>query len=606
MLTDEWLEFYREMEDEFGRGRKLERVSRCRVSAIKAQVASRAGETCFELQILVLDSDGDKVYQTWCLSSESVASSAKWQSAIEEARRSSATRMAPLRTSLREYSDGEGFATSEIIQVLDTILEFAADYSMLTSNPADVFSCYCSHKAGNLPQAQSAQEESEDELGRAFTLLREAVDSFVEDAVLQPRALAMSFVRRCCETGAASSAGAVFEKVLLLQDVPQESALFDIKPKFVSPSDWHAAVMALRELDTGADEWLLPSEAAAVVLNAINLIYTTCQAEHHHKDLGADDLVPILVYVVVKAAVARLPLFVTMMAELCPQDGQTGYYAITMFTVVRFIEYELDVSAMQASRLEPQQQLEEEAPQDATITIPPPPSPVSCSEQPQEQPKEASENPILTTPVKAAAQPESDNELCGHMEILGASLKGLYWVTVQGGAMHCSKVPAAGVLPAGDVLPETTFELTALKVIGSGEQIMLLSESGEATVLLPGSAELAQEWAQKLAKAAGGGSSGDQTTDKRLGGKMKLKGRKQKKADKDRQSVAAAQQEKNVVEQRLKRVVGEHAAKAGKDVFSFASEYLHCAFLGTECVWPTSSGGKGDSHVPGVRPHTYT
>ena len=51
------------------------------------------------------------------------------------------------------------------------------------------------------------------------------------------------------------------------------------------------------------------------------------------------------------------------------------------------------------------------------------------------------------------------------------------------------------------------------------------------------------------------------------------------------------------LEHRLTRVIGAKAQEHNTDVFSFAADYLHCAFLGTEVVWPDKGQGKKKAYT---------
>jgi hypothetical protein len=289
VLTAAWFEFYREMEDEFGHGKKLERVCRRRVSTIKtvanAGGAREGGEARgllssvdSMLQLRITDDDG--FLQTWCLTAESPASAAEWLAQIQQACTEATVETSELQAGLRQYSKEQGLVKYEIVSRLDDILAFATDHQLLDAtkhSPAAVFAQFQAHHTmargsdggGMAAMTDQEREQAEDELGQAFTVLRSTVDCFVEREVLQPKALALQMVMRCCETQAAAAAVALSDKIDRLVSVPQSSAIFDIRPKFQSPSDWGAAVQALQQLDAltvEAADWLLPSEAADIIL----------------------------------------------------------------------------------------------------------------------------------------------------------------------------------------------------------------------------------------------------------------------------------------------------------------------------------------------------
>jgi hypothetical protein len=134
----------------------------------------------------------------------------------------------------------------------------------------------------------------------------------------------MRLVRSSVEYGCAYKAAAVLQRIEHYIDEPQSAAPFEIKEKHTSPSNWAAAVECIRQLDV--EDWPLPLAAAGIIMETVETIYKTFALEHPERTdvvMGADDLNPIVIYVIVQARVRFLPLFVEMMGYLCPLDGET-------------------------------------------------------------------------------------------------------------------------------------------------------------------------------------------------------------------------------------------------------------------------------------------
>ena len=80
------------------------------------------------------------------------------------------------------------------------------------------------------------------------------------------------------------------------------------------------------------------------MLAAIDSIYATHRAKHGREvPLGADELFPIFVYVLVNSDVSQIPTFIEMMSRNLDQASKGAYYAITGFAAVQFINNQLDL-----------------------------------------------------------------------------------------------------------------------------------------------------------------------------------------------------------------------------------------------------------------------
>ena len=108
-----------------------------------------------------------------------------WVAEFEKAKTQSTTGSVELREALRVYSDTQGFGKDEIVTRMDKIVGFAKDRGMLSSTAAEVFEQFKADAAYD-PRLEQ-QQRNEDELGQAFSILRQAVDSFVEAEVLNPQ-----------------------------------------------------------------------------------------------------------------------------------------------------------------------------------------------------------------------------------------------------------------------------------------------------------------------------------------------------------------------------------------------------------------------------------
>ena len=328
VLTEDWVEFYREVERKgvVGVGsKKLDRVLRERVSAVWQVTAA---EDFSHFTLFVKD-------EVWTLSAESSESAQAWLAEFERAQTQSKTGSVELRAKLKEFSHAQDFGKDEVLTRMDQIVDFAKDRGMLSQAAGEVLDAYRTDKDYDAKLEQ--EERNQDDLGRAFTLLRQAVDTFVEGEVLNPQAAAMRIVRESVEAGCAYKAAAVLDRVDAYIDEPQSAPFFEIKEKFHSPSSWDAAVKCLQQLDV--EDWPLPLAAAGIIMQTVNTIYQIHSLENPGSNavMGADDLNPIVIFVIVKARVRFLPLFVEMMGYLCPLDGETGYNVIMITGMLSWI-----------------------------------------------------------------------------------------------------------------------------------------------------------------------------------------------------------------------------------------------------------------------------
>ena len=76
--------------------------------------------------------------------------------------------------------------------------------------------------------------------------------------------------------------------------------------------------------------------------------------------LGADDLLPILVFVLVQAEASHIPAFIDILSRVLDQSSKGAYYSITVFSALQFIIRQLDLSdAKTSDEPEPEPELTE-------------------------------------------------------------------------------------------------------------------------------------------------------------------------------------------------------------------------------------------------------
>ena len=112
---------------------------------------------------------------------------------------------------------------------------------------------------------------------------------------------------------------------------PQSSAMWDIKEKYQSDTGWQDAIIALNRMLEDEDGQHLPvTRETHARCNRFHL--RTHRAKHGREvPLGADELFPIFVYVLVNSDVSQIPTFIEMMSRNLDQASKGAYYAITGF-----------------------------------------------------------------------------------------------------------------------------------------------------------------------------------------------------------------------------------------------------------------------------------
>ncbi|KAG6954519.1 hypothetical protein JG688_00012305 [Phytophthora aleatoria] len=127
----------------------------------------------------------------------------------------------------------------------------------------------------------------------------------------------------------------------------QPQSFLEIQPSHQSPSEWKSAVALLNCMDN----YSLPSEKAAVLVEVARCIYETHAREHGFETdstgksvqptlMAADDFLPIFIFVLARCQlrsviVARHLISETMITAL--MIGETGYYATMLEAAIGYI-----------------------------------------------------------------------------------------------------------------------------------------------------------------------------------------------------------------------------------------------------------------------------
>ena len=125
---------------------------------------------------------------------------------------------------------------------------------------------------------------------------------------------------------------------------------WNVQEQYLSPMEWNSAIFEL----TGLDRASTPSALITTLVRCCKAIY----AEFKHSVLpnlpqsgdtgdgaylGADDLVPIFVYVFCKADLKRPHKYKDLMWNLCHPDqlhGECGYYLTVFESAIEYVEIE--------------------------------------------------------------------------------------------------------------------------------------------------------------------------------------------------------------------------------------------------------------------------
>lgn len=94
----------------------------------------------------------------------------------------------------------------------------------------------------------------------------------------------------------------------------------------------------LRRLGEGT---MLPSDKLDVLVGAVKEVHATFKREHPRESaLGADDFLPIMIYILVQAGVQRLLAIKTLLSALCDPArllSEAGYCVATLEAAADFL-----------------------------------------------------------------------------------------------------------------------------------------------------------------------------------------------------------------------------------------------------------------------------
>jgi len=131
-------------------------------------------------------------------------------------------------------------------------------------------------------------------------------------------------------------------KIDCKKHLPQ--SYFGVPLHRLSPSSWDAAIFHLKAVDG----FTLPCDKLDTLVACANEIPALFNREHPDSDnpLGADEFLPIFIYVLIHSGINELVLLTTVLCSLCDPDkrlAETGYYLATFEAAVQHIR-ELDTS----------------------------------------------------------------------------------------------------------------------------------------------------------------------------------------------------------------------------------------------------------------------
>lgn len=160
----------------------------------------------------------------------------------------------------------------------------------------------------------------------ARKLVRQAIRRQVEVAVFIP---VSRYVRQCLASRMSAEEGLIQSKLLGLACQPQD--YFGIPSSLASPSLWREAVCTFYEIQRRT----LPLDRMDALVQAATEIPRIFQLEHPDIDnpLGADDFLPIFIFVIVAAKVPDLLALQEEMRLFCDPElrmSETGYFVATL------------------------------------------------------------------------------------------------------------------------------------------------------------------------------------------------------------------------------------------------------------------------------------
>ena len=191
-----------------------------------------------------------------------------------------------------------------------------------------------------------------DELEEAFNELNTAINPWLEKKALFPAALRVA--ETCCAELNKGPCADFAAKQTQLRGEPQSSTMWDIKPKYQSETGWQEAITTLNRMNEDEEGQHLPTSLEKHMLGCIDSIYATHRAKHGRDvPLGADELFPIFVFVLVNSEVSQMPTFIEMMSRNLDQTSKGAYYSITGHAAIGFVNHQLSLPSEPEPEPEP-------------------------------------------------------------------------------------------------------------------------------------------------------------------------------------------------------------------------------------------------------------
>ena len=185
-----------------------------------------------------------------------------------------------------------------------------------------------------------AQQCSEDEM---FIQIRSAVRKQVEIEVVVPCSVRLRIILK---RSFSSSEAALRSNILKITHQPQ--SFFGIPVGQISPSGWEAVVALMRDIRART----LPHDRLEALLLTAKEIPVHFLREHSSSvednvTLGADDFLPIFIYITARAQIPDMLALSEELQALCDPDkrmSETGYYLATLEASLQHI-IEADITS---------------------------------------------------------------------------------------------------------------------------------------------------------------------------------------------------------------------------------------------------------------------
>ena len=176
-----------------------------------------------------------------------------------------------------------------------------------------------------------------------FIQIRSAVRKQVEIEVVVPCSVRLRIILK---RSFSSSEAALRSNILKITHQPQ--SFFGIPVSQISPSGWEAVVVLMRDIRSRT----LPHDRLEALLLTAKEIPLHFQREHassveDNVTLGADDFLPIFIYIIARAQIPDMLALSEELQALCDPDkrmSETGYYLATLEASLQHI-IEADITS---------------------------------------------------------------------------------------------------------------------------------------------------------------------------------------------------------------------------------------------------------------------